>query len=56
MTKFVIAIIVLLILYVIAFVSAKGYREDDAILGVNRHQWRGILVMWISVLLALAQQ
>ena len=45
------AVVYFLILYVIAWRGARGYREDDAILGVNRHQWVALFIMWIPILI-----
>ena len=54
--KFIFAIIAFLILYIIAFISARDIREEDAVLGVNKSQWEAILVMWLCMLIALMQQ
>jgi hypothetical protein len=36
-----------LILYILAFISARDIREDDAILGVNRSQWKALFLLWL---------
>lgn len=53
--KIIFAVIYFLILYSFAWISARGYREDDAILGVNRSQWLALFVMWIPVLVAFME-
>lgn len=56
MTKSIVAIVFLFILYITARIAARDIREEDAILGVNRKQWEAILIMWLCLLIALAQQ
>ena len=48
-------VIYFVILYLIAFFSARDIREDDAILGVNRSQWSALFVMWIPSLVAFVK-
>lgn len=39
-----------IILYVIAWISTRDIKEDDVILGLNKSQWRALLILWIPVL------
>ena len=51
----IVAIVYFLFLYIIAWISARDIREDDAVLGVNRSQWEALLIMWLPSLIALAK-
>lgn len=53
--KIIIAVIYFLILYSVAWIGARGHREDDAIFGVNRRQWLFLFVMWTPVLVAFKE-
>ena len=51
--KIAVCVIYFLVLYLIAFFSAKGYYKDfPHFLGVEDTQWQAIFVMWIPVLVA----
>lgn len=50
-TKLILCFVYFAILYIIAFFSNLKYREDDDILWVSRSQWKGILYMWLPVLI-----
>ena len=46
------AAIIFAVLYIIAFLCNRDYREDDDVLWVSRKQWEGIIVMMIPLLIA----
>lgn len=50
---FIVAVIYFLILYLIAFFSHKGYKEEDDILLISRSQWGALFVMWLPILALL---
>lgn len=50
-TKLILCFGYFIFLYIIAFFSNLKYREDDDILWVSRSQWKGILYMWLPVLI-----
>lgn len=56
--KLIIAAIYFLVLYLIAFMAARGLerREDEIwFLGVSGYQWRALLYMWLPVLVIFAR-
>lgn len=50
-TKLIVCLVYFVFLYIIAFFSNLKYREDDDILWISRSQWKGILYMWLPVLI-----
>ena len=48
--KIIVSVVYFVILYLIAYFSARGYRDDDCVLGVNRSQWSALFMMWLPVL------
>ena len=49
------AVVYFIILYLVAFFSHRGYREDDDILWVSRSQWAAIFVIWLPILVLLTK-
>lgn len=49
--KIICVVVYCLFLYGIAWISAIGYREDDAFLGVNRSQWHALFVACMPILI-----
>lgn len=47
----VIAVVYFLILYFIAFMSNRHYRDSSDILWITGDQWWAILIMWAPILL-----
>ena len=48
--KIMLCVMYFIILYVIAWISTRDIKEDDVILGLNKSQWRALLILWIPVL------
>lgn len=44
------------ILYIIAFLSRRGYREDDDFLWVSKTQWSAIGVLWVPAMIGCLRQ
>jgi hypothetical protein len=53
---FIVTIAYFLILYLVAFLSNRHYREKDDFLFVSKSQWKAIMIMWLPVLVALIKR
>ena len=49
--KLAVLVIYFLILYLIAFINNKDYKEPEDFLGVTDTQWTAIMVMWAPSIL-----
>lgn len=45
-------ITIFIMLYIVAFISNRHYRDSDDVLFVSRSQWEGIFLLMIPTLLA----
>lgn len=48
-----IPITIFIMLYIVAFISNRHYRDSDDVLFVSRSQWEGIFLLMIPTLLAV---
>lgn len=46
-------IIVFVMLYIVAFISNRHYRDSEDVLFISRSQWEGIFLLMIPTLLAM---
>jgi hypothetical protein len=53
---FVVAIAYFLILYLVAFLNHRHYREKDDFLFVSKSQWKAIMIMWLPIWVALIKR
>ena len=44
------------LLYLMAFVSHRGYKEKDDFLGVSQSQWNAVLIMLLPSLIVFVKQ
>lgn len=51
-TFLIVAVVCFLILYFVAFMSNRRYRDDDDILWISRSQWKAIFIFWIFPIMA----
>lgn len=47
------SIVCFIILYVIAFVSNRHYRENDDILFISKSQWKAIFLLMLPTLITI---
>lgn len=46
-------ITIFVMLYIVAFINNRHYRENDDILFVSRSQWKGIFLLMLLILIAI---
>lgn len=52
----IIVIIYFILLYFIAFIANRNYRDKDDILFISKTQWRALIILWIPSIIALLRE
>jgi hypothetical protein len=56
MTDWIIAsVLYFFVLYLIAFFSNLHYRDKNDVLFISKSQWEAIFVLWLPILVAIAE-
>lgn len=46
-------IIYFIILYLVAWIANRNYRDKDDFLGISRLQWRAIMLIWLPSIVVI---
>lgn len=55
-TKIAIPIIIFAMLYIVAFISNRHYRDDEDVLFISKSQWKGIFLLMLPTLIAIFKE